>query len=116
MPKMMPKLIDLGLPPGAADALHDQVVIVPAGLEGGDHLGVAGRRREHAQFELRVIGVDQDTTFAGVEESAEFRIGRNILQVGIGAGVAPGDRAAGMQLTVKAPVDDVTGERPRRKS
>jgi hypothetical protein len=32
----------LGLPPGASDALHDQVVIVPTGLEGGDHLGVAG--------------------------------------------------------------------------
>ncbi len=105
------KVDRLGLPPGAAETLHDQVVIIPAILESGDHLGIAGARRKNAQLELGIVGVDEDAALGGMEETTEFRVGQDVLQIRIGTGVTPGDRPAGVQLTMQPPVDDVTGER-----
>ena len=57
-------------------------------------------------------------TTKSTEETAKFRVGRDILQIRIGTAVTPGDRPAGVQLTMQPPVDDMTGERraERRKA
>ena len=101
----------LGLPPGAAETLPDQVVIIPTVLESSDHLGIAGERRENTQLELGIVGIDEDAALGSTEEAAEFRVGRDVLQIRVGTGVTPGDRPAGVQLTIQPPVDDMTGER-----
>src|SRR5215472_3447250 len=85
-------------------------MIVPTRLESGNHLGVVGERRKDAQLKLGIININKNTTLGSTEETAEFGIGRNILQVRIGAGVTPGDRPSSMQLAVQPPVDDMIGK------
>jgi hypothetical protein len=77
----------LGLPPGTAETLHDEVVIIPTVLKSSNHLGVAGARREDAQLELRIVNVNKSATFWSAEKTAEFRVGQDILQIRIGTGV-----------------------------
>src|SRR5262249_13364276 len=74
------KIDSLSLPPGAAETLHDQVVIIPAILEGSNHLGVAGERRKDTQLELRIVNVNESTTIGSTEKPTKFRIGWNVLQ------------------------------------
>src|SRR5262249_2509487 len=97
---------------------HDQVVIIPTILESSDHLSVAGKRRENAQLELGIVDVNENATIRSTEENAEFRIGRNVLQIRIGTSVTPGNCPTSMQLTMQPPVEDRTGQRghERRKA
>ena len=76
-----PEVDDLGVPQDAAEALHDQLVVIPTVLESGDHLGIAGQRRENPQFELGIVGVDEHAALGSTEETAEFRVGRDVLQI-----------------------------------
>jgi hypothetical protein len=72
-------------------------------LESGDHLGVAGERRKDPQLELGIVGIDEDAALGSTEKITKFRIGRDVLQIWVGAGVTPGNRPTGMQLTMQPP-------------
>ena len=85
-------------------------MIVPSVLERCDHLGVTAHRRENAKLKLAVVDIDEQAALRGAEEATELRIGRDVLQIRIRAGVAPGHCAAGMQLSVEAAIDDMLGE------
>src|SRR5262249_15832145 len=104
------KVDTLGLPPDATETPHDQVVIIPTSLESSNHLGVAGERREDDQLELETVDVEKNPTIRSTKEAPELRVGRNILQTWVTAGVTPSERPAGMQLTMQPPVDDMTGK------
>ena len=115
MPKMMPKLI-------AFACRRVQPRRLARGRDNPSHprrRRSSWRRRTHrredAELELGVVDIDEEATLRSPEEAAELRVGRDVLQIRVGAGVAPGHRAAGMQLSVKAPVDDMAGKRPRQR-
>ena len=70
---------------------------VVAAAEGLDQQRVAREVRQQAQFDLRIVGGEQDVAGFGDEgganSRAEFGADGNVLQIGIGRGEAAGRRA-----------------------
>ena len=84
------------------------VNILPV-LEGFDHVLVLRDMREHAQFDLRIIRVNQDVIFVRCDKhaaqfAAKLGADRNILQVRFGRGQASGGGHGLLKMRVNASV------------
>ena len=77
--------------------------------ERADHVPVARDMREHAQLDLRIVGVDEDMILVRRDEhaaqlSSELGAHRNVLQVRVGRGQAAGRRDHLLKMRVDAVV------------
>ena len=110
------------------DAGGGLAVEIVARKERRDHVFVAGKRREQAQLDLRVVGVDEHAAVGGAEEAAhvaaELGADGYVLQVRLARGDAPGARFGLQEGRVDAAVfargfgqsDDVGGDEFRQRA